>query len=80
MHQLLTKQVNVLSDGGELDDIAQSIRDEFPISKFNELLQDFLAALMEESEGNVQEVTDCAKDWFEHIKKSLSHMSPREAG
>ena len=68
-----TIQVDVLPQK-QLSANARAIRDEFPISKFNEVLMEFFDACMASSEGNVQKATQVTKAKFASIKQWLYYM------
>ena len=70
-----TTQVGVLPTE-QLNAIAQAIRDEFPIAKFNEILMQFFDACMASSEGNVMKATKETKAKFEYIQKMLFTIGP----
>ena len=60
----------------QLNAIAQAIRKEFPIAKFNEILMQFFDACMASSEGNVKKATEETKAKFEYIQKILLTIRP----
>ena len=52
----------------KLNAIAKGIRDEFPMDKFNALLQELFDACMAQSEGNCEHATELTKNKFEDIE------------
>ena len=63
----------------QLSAIAQAIRDEFPIHKFNEILMEYFDACMAASEGNVAKATELTKNRFEMIQEMLRVIRPVES-
>ena len=63
-------QVDVLPQE-QLSANARAIRDEFPVSKFNEILMEYFDACMASNEGNVQSATRFTKAKFANIKTWL---------
>ena len=73
-----TTQVGVLPTE-QLNVITRAIRNESPISKFNEILMEFFDACMASSEGDVEKATKVTKVKFESIQKMLWTIRPFES-
>ena len=70
LKKFYTTQVGALPHE-QLNAILQAIRNEFPISKFNEVLMEYFDACMASSEGKISKATKETMNKFEYIKELL---------
>ena len=68
-------QVHNLDTPGK-EALTASIRGEFPIHKFNEILMEYFDAAMASSEGNVMSATEFTMDLFKRTEKWLCLIRP----
>ena len=63
-------------DTPEKEALMASIRGEFPIHKFNEILMEYFDAAMASSEGNVMYATEFTRELFEQNERLLGLIRP----